>query len=82
MLVVFIIAGSVVLVTFSAGLFDYLGKKAQRQGKDDGQLAARIAQLEQRLAEYEQAGLDRDEVVRKLEAEVSFMTNLLSARNP
>ncbi len=82
MFIAFIIAGSVVLVTFGAGFFDYLGKKQLSQGQGDAALAARVAQLEQKLAEHEQAGLDRDEAVRKLEAEVSFMTNLLSSRNP
>ncbi len=76
--VVLIIAGSVVLVTISAGLFDYLGKRAGAQPKA---LEARIATLEQRLAELEHGGTERDEAVRKLEGELSFMTNLLESRS-
>ncbi len=75
--VVLIIAGCVVLVTISAGLFDYLGKRA---GGEPKALEARIATLEKRLAELEQSGTDRDEAVRKLEGELSFMTNLLESR--
>ncbi len=72
-----IIAGSVVLVTFGAGLFDYLGKRA---GSTDKALEARIATLEQRLAHVEQGALEREETVRKLEGELSFMSNLLGSR--
>ncbi len=75
--VVFIIGGTVVLVTFCAGLFDYLGK---RQRGVDPKLEARVAALEQRLAEQDQAALERDQAVHKLEGELSFMTNLLQGR--
>ncbi len=75
--VVMIIGGTVVLVTFCAGLFEYLGKR-QRGG--DPRLEARIAALEQRLAEQDQAALERDQAVQKLEGAVSFMTNLLEGR--
>jgi len=76
--IVSIIAGSVVLIAFSATLFDYLGK---RHRGADPQLEARIAALERRLAEQDQAALERDQTVQKLEGEVSFMTNLLEARS-
>ncbi len=78
MFLAFIIAGCVVVVTISAGLFDYLGKRAVASPTA---LEARIATLEQRLAELEQGGLERDEAVRKLEGELSFMTNLLESRS-
>ena len=76
--IVSIIAGSVVLITFPAMLFDYLGK---RHRGANPQLEARIAALEQRLAEQDQAALDRDQAVQKLEGEVSFMTKLLEGRS-
>ncbi len=75
--VVMIIGGTVVLVTFCAGLFDYLGK---RQRGADPRLEARIAALEQHVAEQDQAALERDQTVQKLEGEVSFMTKLLEGR--
>ncbi len=78
MFLAFIIAGAVVVVTISAGLFDYLGKRA---GANPTALEGRIATLERRLAELEQSGTERDEVVRKLEGELSFMTNLLESRS-
>ncbi len=75
---VLIIAGSVVLVSIAGGLFDYLGKRAKASSSKE--LEARIATVEQRLAQLEQGALDRDESVRKLEGELSFMTNLLESR--
>ncbi len=78
--VVLIIAGSVVVMALGGGLFDYLGKRAKAAGA--GALEARIATLEKRLAELEQSGTERDDAVRKLEGELSFMTNLLQSRNP
>jgi len=77
--VVLIIAGCVVLVTMTAGLFDYLGKRTAAGG--DKALAGRVAVLERRLAELEQGATERDDTVRKLEGELSFMTNLLESRN-
>ncbi len=76
--VTLIIAGCVVLVTFGAGLFDYLGKRAGGGGKA---LEARMSSLEQRLHELEQGSQERDDAVRKLEGELSFMTNLLESRS-
>jgi len=74
-----IIAGSVAVISFGAMLFEYLGK---RVGSTDSKaLEGRIATLEQRLAQVEQGAIDRDETVRKLEGELSFMTNLLESRS-
>ncbi len=77
--VVLIIAGSVVIMVLGGGLFDYLGKRAKAVGARA--LEARMATLEERLAQLEQSGLEREEAVRKLEGELSFMTNLLASRS-
>ncbi len=77
--IVLIIAGSVVVMVVAGGLFDYLGKRAKAVGA--GALEARMATLEERLAQLEQSGLEREEAVRKLEGELSFMTNLLESRS-
>jgi hypothetical protein len=74
-----IIAGTVLIITFGGLLFEYLGKRMGT--KDSKALEARIATLEARLAQVEQGALDRDETVRKLEGELSFMTNLLESRS-
>ncbi len=73
-----IIGATVVLVTFAGALFDYLGKRAK--GSDARALEGRIDTLEQRLRELEQGATERDDAVRKLEGELSFMTNLLESR--
>lgn len=76
--IVSIVAGSVVLITFCATLFDYLGK---RHRGANPQIEARLAALERRLGEQDQAALERDQAVQKLEGELSFMTNLLESRS-
>ncbi len=76
--IVLIIAGSIVLITFGALGFEYLGKRA---AATPGALESRVATLEQRLAQLEQSGLEREDAMRKLEGEVSFMTNLLESRS-
>ncbi len=77
--IVLIIAGSIVVMVLGGGLFDYLGKRAKAAGAEE--LKARIATLEQRLGQLEQSGLEREDAVRKLEGELSFMTNLLESRS-
>ncbi len=77
--VVLIIAGSVVIMVVTLGLFQFLGERAK--GAGTSALEARIAALELRLAQLEQSGLEREDAVRKLEGELSFLTNLLESRS-
>ena len=72
-----VIGATVVLGTGMAGLFDFLGKRAGGGGKE---LQARLAALEQRLAEQDQSAADREEQLRRLQGEVAFMTRLLEGK--
>ncbi len=76
--IVIVIGATIVLATGMAGLFDYLGKKNAGGGKE---LQARLAALEQRLAEQDQSALERDEQMRRLQGEVAFMTHLLGEKS-
>ena len=69
-----VIVGGIVLVTiFSVG-FDYLSKKKTKISKETEQ---KVKDLENRVAVLESNVEERDEAIRKLENDVSFMNNLL-----
>ncbi len=72
-----VIAGTIILTTFIGAFFDYLGKRAKAGGKE---IQARVEALEKHMLEQDQAVVERDEQVRRLEGEVSFMTRLLESR--
>lgn len=72
-----IIVAGVVLTTFGAGFFDYLGK---RRKKTDGELGNKVSILEKRLLALEGKMAEKDERVHQLETEVSFVNKLIEDR--
>jgi hypothetical protein len=72
-----IITGGVLLITFFATFFDYLGK---RKKKSDKQLEAKVDVLEKRLQGLEERLIEKDDKIGRLENEISFVNKLIEER--
>lgn len=73
-----IIVGGVVIVTVITTLFDYLGKRSKGASPE---LERRIETLEKRLGLVDLAIAEKDEKIKQLEEEVSFVNRLLEKKN-
>lgn len=74
-----IIVGGIVLISVVTSVFDFLGKR--RGGKKDREFERRIETMEQRLKELEQGSLEKDEKIRSLSGELSFLNKLIEDRS-
>lgn len=74
MLIVLIITGGIVLTTFSAAFFDYLGK---RRARLDPGVEKRVAELEKRVESAETRIAERDDRIAQLEHELTFVNKLI-----
>ena len=72
-----IIVSGVVLLVFFPSLFDYLTKKRK---KNEPELMSRIAAIEKKVSELEMKSMEKDEIIRQLESEVSFVNKLISEK--
>jgi prefoldin subunit 5 len=72
-----IVAG-VILSTAVAGYFDYLGKKAKNVAPD---LERKIENMEKRLNQLDAMLTEKNERMKQLEEEVSFVNRLLEKKD-
>lgn len=75
--IAFVIVGGLVLMTFAASVFGYLGEKRKRL---DPQIESKILSIERRLATLEENGGRNDERLEQIEGDVAFVNKLISDR--
>jgi prefoldin subunit 5 len=72
------IVTGIIISTAVAGYFDYLGKKAKNAAPD---LERKIESMEKRLNQLDAVLAEKNERMKQLEEEVSFMNRLLEKKD-